>query len=128
MTTLVQSLCNGKTCVLFLSMRDQKHSSHVYLGHKLLKHGYVYAVTRIKISKSRSGQRHSEETRRKMSIARKQYWENWHQEKMRLQPAGPSKASGTPEKDGIEEPQVKVPRPKRKAWYKQSEESKAAEE
>ena len=90
--------------------------------------GVVYAVTRIKISKSRSGQRHSEETRRKMSIARKQYWENWHQEKMRLQPTEPRKAAGDPESNSVEEPQVKVPRPKRKAWYRQGNESKAAEE
>ena len=86
----------------------------------------VCAVTRIKISKSRSGQRHSEETRRKMSIARKQYWENWHQEKMRLQPAAPSQVAGDPDSSSLEEPQVKVPRPKRKAWYKQESESKAA--
>lgn len=43
------------------------------------------AVTRIKISKSRTGQKHSEETRQKMSVARKEYWDKKHQEQRMLQ-------------------------------------------
>jgi len=42
-------------------------------------------VTRIKISKSRTGQKHSEETRQKMSIARKEYWDRKHQERKMLE-------------------------------------------
>lgn len=63
-----------------------------------------------------------------MSIARKQYWDTWHQEKTSLQPADPSKGAEDLKADSREEPQVRVPRPKRKAWYRQNKEIKAAEE
>ena len=63
-----------------------------------------------------------------MSIARKQYWENWHQEKMKLQPAEPSKEARDIDADALKEPKDRVPRPKRKAWHKQQSESKGAEE
>ncbi len=97
-------------------------------GSQVIRIGMLCAVTRIKISKSRAGQRHSEETRRRMSIARKQYWENWHQEKMSLQAAEPSKDAGDLNAESLEGPHDKVPRPKRKAWYKQNSERNAAEE
>ena len=42
-------------------------------------------MTRIKISKSRTGQKHSEETRQKMSVARKEYWEKKHQKQRMLE-------------------------------------------
>ena len=57
-----------------------------------------------------------------MSLARKQYWQKWHEERMGF-PSGESSQSNA---NG--EPTVKVPRPKRKAWNSQSNESRAAEQ
>ena len=85
-------------------------------------------MARLKISKSKTGMRHSEETKRKMSVARKQYWDNWHQERMSLQPAEPSKVAEDLRTESTEEPQVKIPKAKRKAWYRQNKENKTAEE
>lgn len=86
----------------------------------------VHAVCRMKISKSRLGQQHSEETRQKMRIAKKRYWENRQQEAM--QSIEPSPSAEAPHLELEAQPSHRATRPKRKAWNRQATDSTTAEE